>query len=1033
MADFEWLRPGGHAALVAGAKTYAREVAADANNNVQKLAKTLTGTIVTASDAYAASPVNTTAYGTSTQDGTPSTLAPVPIESVDALTLCVAGRNLLDVVNGSATSNGITFTENTDGSVTVSGSTQSSSASLVINSSVRLLDGVTYTLSGCPENGGSSKWRLYYSGRAAHYDNGRGVTWTQSGDDVGPVYIRIYADQTVNFTFYPQLEIGPTATPYQPYVGTSTSIDLQGHELRSLPDGTCDELTLTPDGTEYRVTLTQRVGRVNLGTLTWTYSTTYEMTYATISDAAAGVRLTDSLTCDGYASYPSDTVANLQANMPDKSLSLRATYSILYVKDSAYTDAAAFKTAVSDVMLHYALATPATIDLGTVTLPDLPAPDMIVWANGGSAQPSLDVTYERDANMAESAIYADVDGLHDDVTELRTDTDGLRTDTDGLLANVAQIPSMLSQQLTAGAAGGITSGGPTDSAAWVERVTGGGDASDGPATIDAIRGRTVVWNQLAKHNYNNETHNGVTFNSNADGSVTITGTNTTTGNAYPSNLADNLPTGHVYLIKGVNTANAGIGGATGGYNLFLHYVDSTTSFAKQFGTSGLIITPSTSHTAWNLRIQVGNNPNITFNDTFYPQLFDLTLMFGAGNEPSTVAEFEALFPESYYPYDAGSLLPVRMEGVESMGLNKFVGPTIGYSLDSTTGAITPTNVNNWVHDRILVSESTITIVVNSKGGYGGSFGIACYGQNGKFIGVTSVTYFSGITTTPYSRVLNLITGTNWVIPYGWYGSGASYLSSAEVAVYDGSVATAYEPHWQQARAIPAATYFPNGMRSAGSVYDELTADAAVTRVGEVDLGTMTWAYDSANAYFTCTNLTTRAYGFSTLKCSKYETASSASTANLPDKQIVGGNGSVTLYLKDSDYTDAAAFKASLSGVMLHYALATPTTTPINPPLNLTYRAEQGGTERIAHTDPTAPPTLAITYGSTADGIRDRALSAIAPVEGEHASANYAVGSYLVHDGTLCKVTTAIASGEVVAIGTNVTATTVMAEVIALTQ
>lgn len=39
-----------------------------------------------------------------------------------------------------------------------------------------------------------------------------------------------------------QVEVGSTATPYQPYEGTATSIDLQGNALRSLPDGTRDEL-----------------------------------------------------------------------------------------------------------------------------------------------------------------------------------------------------------------------------------------------------------------------------------------------------------------------------------------------------------------------------------------------------------------------------------------------------------------------------------------------------------------------------------------------------------------------------------------------------------------------------------------------------------------------------------------------------------------------------------------------------------------------------------------------------------------------
>lgn len=36
------------------------------------------------------------------------------------------------------------------------------------------------------------------------------------------------------------------------------------------------------------------------------------------------------------------------------------------------------------------------------------------------------------------------------------------------------------------------------------------------------------------------------------------------------------------------------------------------------------------------------------------QIFDLTLMFGAGNEPSTVDEFRSLFPADYYPYNAGT-------------------------------------------------------------------------------------------------------------------------------------------------------------------------------------------------------------------------------------------------------------------------------------------------------------------------------------------------------------------------------------------
>ena len=125
-------------------------------------------------------------------------------------------------------------------------------------------------------------------------------------------------------------------------------------------------------------------------------------------------------------------------------------------------------------------------------------------------------------------------------------------------------------------------------------------------------------------------------------------------------------------------------------------------------------------------------------------------------------------------------------------------------------------------------------------------------------------------------------------------------------------------------------------------------------------------------------------------------------------------------------------KMKRAGKTLFYA-ATTATTPIDPQLNLTYKTAQGGTERIMHEEPTAPPTLVVQYGSTADGIRDRALAAIADPDGPTATANHAIGTYLTMDGTLYKVTTAIASGEAIVPGTNVTATTVMAEVLSLIQ
>lgn len=48
---------------------------------------------------------------------------------------------------------------------------------------------------------------------------------------------------------------------------------------------------------------------------------------------------------------------------------------------------------------------------------------------------------------------------------------------------------------------------------------------------------------------------------------------------------------------------------------------------------------------------------------------DLTLMFGSGNEPSTVEEFQQMFPAEWYEYNAGTLLSAGVTEVVSKGAN----------------------------------------------------------------------------------------------------------------------------------------------------------------------------------------------------------------------------------------------------------------------------------------------------------------------------------------------------------------------------
>lgn len=451
----------------------------------------------------------------------------------------------------------------------------------------------------------------------------------------------------------------------------------------------------------------------------------------------------------------------------------------------------------------------------------------------------------------------------------------------------------------------------------------------GAVEIDSVLGNTVVWNQLANiPTVSLFDVRGGTFTV-SDGVIEYTPNSGTSTNYYARALISKsafmagLPTGHKALIAAdmkydyVHTLPLAINGCTqtshNGYTntgnwqrVWAFYTNSSggTRREMQFFFEN-----------WN-----GSGGTIAEGAKGYLkniECFDLTAMFGAGNEPSTVAEFEAQYPDAYYPYDAGSLKSVNIAGITSAG---------------------------------------------------------------------------------------------------------------------------------STREIPASTYFPQGMRGAGSAHDELTKDSAVTRIGAVDLGTLEWG--------NVTTVNTDTYGYrksviytpimpsgdntriANVVCTKYEAQTNNNTY-LANSGISVDGTQHRIYIYDPSYNqldDIEAFTTAVSGVMLYYELATPTTQTIDPPLNLTYPVEAGGTESIiVPTGATsAAPTFVTLYAYDADGIIDKTQSIIAQVEGGVASTNYAVNSYLVMRGTLYRVTSAIATGEIITPGTNCTATTVMAEIVRLT-
>lgn len=138
------------------------------------------------------------------------------------------GKNLIPYpfTNSTKTINGITLTDNGDGTITANGTATDGKAELVIAgkaSSITIKANTKYTLSGTPSGGASNKWYMYLLGLDALVtDMGNGGTFTGGDTDTtaGGLIVRVSQGATVeNIVFKPMLEESETKTDFEPWCG----------------------------------------------------------------------------------------------------------------------------------------------------------------------------------------------------------------------------------------------------------------------------------------------------------------------------------------------------------------------------------------------------------------------------------------------------------------------------------------------------------------------------------------------------------------------------------------------------------------------------------------------------------------------------------------------------------------------------------------------------------------------------------------------------------------------------------------------
>lgn len=146
-----------------------------------------------------------------------------------------------------------------------------------------------------------------------------------------------------------------------------------------------------------------------------------------------------------------------------------------------------------------------------------------------------------------------------------------------------------------------------------------------------------------------QTIDGVTFTNNGDGTITANGTSTKNYASYNIIKTPRPPIGHKILVLPENNYNTQ-------NHIFIWGGTDDGIYRDDLGYAGSILTitgigTSLKRSYTTISISLNVNEGWVMNNHIYkPQLFDLTEMYGAGNEPTTVAQFRQDFPNEMYDY-----------------------------------------------------------------------------------------------------------------------------------------------------------------------------------------------------------------------------------------------------------------------------------------------------------------------------------------------------------------------------------------------
>lgn len=482
----------------------------------------------------------------------------------------------------------------------------------------------------------------------------------------------------------------------------------------------------------------------------------------------------------------------------------------------------------------------------------------------------------------------------------------------------------------------------------------------------SLKGNTVAWNQLEKNDASTNTSTGVTFTNNGDGSWTVTGTPTGFVAKYVSNAGFNAIIGHKYLFFG----RPYISDSTVSAQVSIRPVinGQAQSTLRDYGNGTVIEATTTDPVRSQILISVELSSSL--NLVFHPMIIDLTML--GMDDVTDKASFQKYFDLPYYSYNQGTLLNFNGTGLKITGKNLI-------------------NIAEFVqrsgYTNLSVSQENNIIAIS---GYSAGGRFACF----------NVPLIVGKQYTIKLTARSNVTGVSFIQtsekPTSWIGNGTSIginapvtftasqswlqvvieLSADNATVTNlqlelGSVASDYEPYKESSLSLPISQYFPTGMKSAGTVYDELTPTKATTKTKTITFdGTESWAIHGSIAswfyvdgYMTDAKFSNTSAPLENTNTGGYEAVGYTYAGTLSNMQFTfnptsGISSGSRLIFKNTLYTTVDQWINYLQSnpLTICYELATPTEQDINA--DLFYKFYGDGTEEILPTNGSTPTTSA---------------------------------------------------------------------------